>query len=249
MLFRGFFRDHESFFARSVRSMSQDASISLPFADRHEAGRILASRLTGYAHQSGVTVLGLARGGVRSDLRSRRHWPCDLMCLWSESSEFRPRRTRHGSDCLRWGSSPECQGINKLSHAEKALREATAKEEQELKRRERQYREGREFRPIEGNTVIVVDDGLATGATMRAATIAIKQLSASRCVIAVPVGAPDACGFTMKQMKSSVQSCRARFTRSANSIATSLRPPMTKCELMMQAVPIPDDQQLSGYER
>ena len=64
MLFRGFFRDHESFFARSVRSMSQDASISLPFADRHEAGRILASRLIGYAHQSDVTVLGLARGGV-----------------------------------------------------------------------------------------------------------------------------------------------------------------------------------------
>ena len=83
--------------------------------------------------------------------------------------------------------------LNRLSNAEKALRKATAKEEKELKRRERQYREGREFRPIEGNTVILVDDGLATGATMRAAAIAIRQLAVSRCVLAVPVGAPDAC--------------------------------------------------------
>jgi putative phosphoribosyl transferase len=83
--------------------------------------------------------------------------------------------------------------LNQLSNAEKSLREATAKEEKELKRRERQYREGREFRPIEGKTVILVDDGLATGASMRAAAIAIKQLAASRCVLAVPVGAPDTC--------------------------------------------------------
>jgi putative phosphoribosyl transferase len=83
--------------------------------------------------------------------------------------------------------------LNQLSNAEETLREATAREEKELKRRERQYREGREFRPIEGKTVILVDDGLATGASMRAAAIAIKQLAASRCVLAVPVGAPDTC--------------------------------------------------------
>jgi putative phosphoribosyl transferase len=83
--------------------------------------------------------------------------------------------------------------LNRLSDAEKALREATAKEGKELKRRERQYRERREFRSIEGKTVILVDDGFATGATMRAAAIAIRQLAASRCVLAVPVGAPDTC--------------------------------------------------------
>lgn len=95
--------------------------------------------------------------------------------------------------------------------------------------RERQYREGREFRPIEGKTVILVDDGLATGASMRAAAIAIKQLAASRCVLAVPVGAPVPVRiYEMKQMKSSVQVRRTRFTRSANSIAIFLRPPMTK---------------------
>ena len=56
--------------------------------------------------------------------------------------------------------------LNQLSNAEKSLREASAKEEQELKRRKVQYREGREFRPIKGKTVILVDDGLATGATI-----------------------------------------------------------------------------------
>ena len=174
--------------------MSQDASISLPFADRHEAGRILASRLTGYAHQCGVTVLGLARGGVPVGFEIAK-------TLALRFDVFVVRKLGvPGHEELAMGAIASggvrvlnAKVLNKLSHAEKALREATAKEEQELKRRERQYREGREFRPIEGNTVIVVDDGLATGATMRAATIAIKQLSASRCVIAVPVGAPDAC--------------------------------------------------------
>ena len=89
------------------------------------------------------------------------------------------------------GSSPEW--LNRVSNAEKALRKAIATEEKELKRRERQYRKGREFPSIERNTVILVDDGLATGTTMRPAAIAIKQLAASRCVVAVPVGAPDAC--------------------------------------------------------
>ena len=90
------------------------------------------------------------------------------------------------------GSSPESR-LNRVSNAEKALRKAIATEEKELKRRERQYRKGREFPSIERNTVILVDDGLATGTTMRPAAIAIKQLAASRCVVAVPVGAPDAC--------------------------------------------------------
>ena len=141
--------------------------------------------------------------------------------------------------------------LNRLSNAEKALRKATAKEEKELKRRERQYREGREFRPIEGNTVILVDDGLATGATMRAATIAIKQLSASRCVIAVPVGAPDACGDLQDEadevvcaiMPSPFYAVGQFYRDFSQTTDDEVR------ELMMQAVPIPDDQQLSGYER
>ena len=232
--------------------MSQDASISLPFADRHEAGRILASRLTGYAHQSGVTVLGLARGGVPVGFEIAK-------TLALRFDVFVVRKLGvPGHEELAMGAIASggvrvlnAKVLNKLSHAEKALREATAKEEQELKRRERQYREGREFRPIEGNTVIVVDDGLATGATMRAATIAIKQLSASRCVIAVPVGAPDACGDLQDEadevvcaiMPSPFYAVGQFYRDFSQTTDDEVR------ELMMQAVPIRDDQQLSGYER
>jgi putative phosphoribosyl transferase len=174
--------------------MSEDASISLPFADRHEAGRILASRLTGYAHKPDVTVLGLARGGVPVGFEIAK-------TLALRFDVFVVRKLGlPGHEELAMGAIASggirvlnSKVLNQLSNAEKSLREATAKEEQELKRRERQYREGREFRPIEGKTVILVDDGLATGASMRAAAIAIKQLAASRCVLAVPVGAPDTC--------------------------------------------------------
>ena len=232
--------------------MSQDASISLPFADRHEAGRILAIRLTGYAHKPDVTVLGLARGGVPVGFEIAK-------TLALRFDVFVVRKLGvPGHEELAMGAIASggvrvlnAKVLNKLSHAEKALREATAKEEQELKRRERQYREGREFRPIDGNTVIVVDDGLATGATMRAATIAIKQLSASRCVIAVPVGAPDACGDLQDEadevvcaiMPSPFYAVGQFYRDFSQTTDDEVR------ELMMQTVPIPDDQQLSGYER
>jgi putative phosphoribosyl transferase len=174
--------------------MSQDVSISLPFTDRHEAGRILASRLTGYAHQPDVTVLGLARGGVPVGFEIAK-----TLALRFDVYVVRklgvPGHKELAMGAIASGGVRVLNSkvLNRLSNAEKALRKATAKEEKELKRRERQYREGREFRPIEGNTVILVDDGLATGATMRAAAIAIRQLAVSRCVLAVPVGAPDAC--------------------------------------------------------
>jgi len=63
----------------------------------------------------------------------------------------------------------------------------------ELARRERLYREGRPLMPVEGRTVILVDDGLATGSTMRAAVEAVRQLHARQVVVAAPVGAPDTC--------------------------------------------------------
>ena len=144
--------------------MSEDASISLPFADRHEAGRILASRLTGYAHQPDVTVLGLARGGVPVGFEIAK-------TLALRFDVYVRKLGVPGHEELAMGAIASggvrvlnSKVLNRLSNAEKAVRKATAK----LTRRERQYREGREFRPIEGNTVILVDDGLATGATMRA---------------------------------------------------------------------------------
>ena len=220
--------------------MSEDASISLPFADRHEAGRILASRLTGYAHKPDVTVLGLARGGVPVGFEIAK-------TLALRFDVFVVRKLgRPGHEELAMGAIASggirvlnSKVLNQLSNAEKSLREATAKEEKELKRRERQYREGREFRPIEGKTVILVDDGLATGASMRAAAIAIKQLAASRCVRAV--GAPDTCADLRNEADEVVcastpnpfYAVRQFYRDFSQTTDDELR------ELMMQAEPTP----------
>ena len=150
-----------------MESMSQDASISLRFADRHEAGRILAERLTGYAHQRDVIVLGIARGGVPVGFEIAK-----TLALRFDVFVVRKlgvpghRELAMGAIASGGVRVLNSKVLNRLSNAEEALREATAKEEQELKRRERQYREGREFPPIVGNTVILVDDGFATGATI-----------------------------------------------------------------------------------
>jgi putative phosphoribosyl transferase len=178
--------------------MSQDASISLPFADRHEAGRILASRLTGYAHKPDVTVLGLARGGVPVGFEIAK-------TLALRFDVFVVRKLGlPGHEELAMGAIASggirvlnSKVLNQLSNAEKSLREATAKEEKELKRRERQYREGREFRPIEGKTVILVDDGLATWrehASRRNCDKATGCLAMCACSASRSSG--HLCGFT-----------------------------------------------------
>jgi len=112
--------------------MSEDASISLPFADRHEAGRILASRLTGYAHRPDVTVLGLARGGVPVGFEIAK-------TLALRFDVFVVRKLGlPGHEELAMGAIASggirvlnSNVLNQLSNAEKSLREATAKEEKE----------------------------------------------------------------------------------------------------------------------
>jgi len=113
--------------------MSEDASISLPFADRHEAGRILASRLTGYAHKPDVTVLGLARGGVPVGFEIAK-------TLALRFDVFVVRKLGlPGHEELAMGAIASSgirvlnsNVLNQLSNAEKSLREATAKEEKDV---------------------------------------------------------------------------------------------------------------------
>src|SRR5438046_9261846 len=80
-----------------------------------------------------------------------------------------------------------------IPHAEEAIEAVTAKETAELERREREYRDGRPAPELRDRTVILIDDGLATGATMRAAVKALRQRGAAKIVVAVPVGPPDTC--------------------------------------------------------
>ena len=165
-----------------------------PFVDRHDAGRVLASRLARYAGRDDVLVLGLPRGGVpvAYEVAQALGAPMDLFLVRKLGTpghrELAMGAIASGGirvlnkEVVRWYRIPELE-------IERVVRE----EEQELDRRERAYREGRPPPNLENRIVILIDDGLATGSTMRAAAQAVRQRHPSRVVVAVPVGARDTC--------------------------------------------------------
>jgi putative phosphoribosyl transferase len=165
-----------------------------PFADRRAAGRLLAARLEAYATQPGVLVLALPRGGVpvAFEVAQALGAPLDLFLVRKLGTpghrELAMGALASGGvrvlndDVIRW------YGIT-AADIDAAVRE----EQRELERREAAYREGRAPAPIEGRTVILIDDGLATGSTMRAAVQAARLRRPARIVVAVPVGAPETC--------------------------------------------------------
>ena len=165
-----------------------------PLVDRHDAGRVLASRLARYAGRDDVLVLGLPRGGVpvAYEVAQALGAPMDLFLVRKLGTpghrELAMGAIASGGirvlndEVVRWYRIPELE-------IERVVRE----EEQELDRRERAYREGRPAPNLENRIVILIDDGLATGSTMRAAAQAVRQRHPSRVVVAVPVGARDTC--------------------------------------------------------
>lgn len=165
------------------------------FQDRYEAGRLLGERLEKYAGQSDVIVLGLPRGGVPVAYEIAKHLRVSL-------DVFVVRKLGvPGFEELAIGAiaSGGVRVLNEevariLPNAEAVIGEATAREQIELVRREGLYRGDRsQSLDLENRTVILVDDGLATGATMRAAVNALRQRGVGRIVVAVPVGAPETC--------------------------------------------------------
>lgn len=163
------------------------------FADRHEAGRELARLLTGLDAADAI-VLALPRGGVPVGYEIARalHAPLDVFLVRKLGTP--------GHQELAMGAIAS-GGIRVLNdEVVQALGvrpdqiEAVARREQvELERRDASYRRGRPFPPLANRTVILVDDGLATGTTMKAAVQAVKQQAPARVLVAVPVGAPDTC--------------------------------------------------------
>ena len=165
-----------------------------PFVDRRDAGRVLALRLAKYANRDDVIVLALPRGGVpvAYEVASALGAPMDVFLVRKLGTpghrELAMGAIASGGvrvlndDVVRWYGIPEA-----------AIDRVAREEEQELQRRECAYRDDLPAPDLANRTVILIDDGLATGSTMRAAAEAMRLHHPSRVVIAVPVGAPQTC--------------------------------------------------------
>jgi len=165
-----------------------------PFADRRDAGRVLASRLQKYAGRDDVVVLALPRGGVPVGYEV-------ASALGASLDVFLVRKLgTPGHRELAMGAiaSGGVRMLNQdvLSHLgipQDIIDLVIESEQRELERRESEYRKNHPPLKLRGQTVIVVDDGLATGSSMHAAVTAIRQKQPKKIIVAVPVGARDTC--------------------------------------------------------
>ena len=164
------------------------------FKDRAEGGRFLAQKLRQYANDPNVVVLGLPRGGVpvAYEVAQALNAPLDVFVVRKLGlPEF--EECAMGAIASGGMRVLDEQLISRLKIPPDLVDEITAIEFTELERRERLYRGTRTPVDVTGRTVIIVDDGLATGATMRAAVRALRKKNPQKIVVAVPVGARDTC--------------------------------------------------------
>jgi putative phosphoribosyl transferase len=164
------------------------------FSDRSDAGRRLGELLESYAGRADVLVLGLPRGGVpvAFEVASRLGAPLDVFIVRKLGA---PGQEELAMGAIASGGvrvlNDEIVDLLRLSEAD--LAEVEQQERAELERRELLYRGRRAPLDVRGRVVVVVDDGLATGASMRAAVAALRQLEPAQIVVAVPVAAASTC--------------------------------------------------------
>ena len=173
----------------------------LPFRDRVEAGRALAHKLESYRGQEDVLVLALPRGGVPIAFEVSRaiEAPLDIYLVRKLGVP--------GHEELAIGAIAS-GGVRVLNHDvvymtgidEQGIDAIAEREQKEIERRERTYRDGRPAAEIAGKTIILIDDGLATGATMLAAARAIRKQRPAKLVVAVPVSSPEVCDYFRKEV-------------------------------------------------
>src|SRR6266513_69752 len=164
------------------------------FANRIEAGQLLAEKLVEYAGRDDVIVLGLPRGGVpvAFEVAHRLGAPLDVFIVRKLGV---PGFEELAAGAIASGGMRVLNEdvMRSIPHADEAIDAVTIRETAELERREQIYREGRPPPELRDRIVILVDDGLATGATMRAAVKALRERGAAKIVVAVPVAPPDTC--------------------------------------------------------
>lgn len=164
------------------------------FKNRQEAGRELATRLTKYANREDVLVLGVPRGGipVASEVATALHVPLDIFVLRKLGVP--------GHEELAFGAIGSggvrilnADVVDRLGISELEIAAAMQEQTRELERREKLYRGDRPPLDVHGRTVILVDDGIATGASLRAAIHAIRKMKPAAIVVATPVAPRETC--------------------------------------------------------
>lgn len=166
--------------------------MQLPFKNRIEAGRLLAEELKSYANRTDVLILALPRGGlpVAFEVAQALGAPLDLMLVRKLGV---PGQEELAMGAIATGGikvlSQEL--VKSLNISAAALEAVISKEKRELERREHVYRGNRPVPEVGNRCVILIDDGLATGATMKAAVLALRQQQPAQIIIGVPVAPPD----------------------------------------------------------
>ena len=165
-----------------------------PFRNRTHAGLLLARRLASYARHPDVVVLALPRGGVppAAALAQALDVPLDVVMVRKlalpEYPEYAIGAVAGDGQCLLRTADIERRAVPAAT-----LEAAIARERAEIKRRERLYRDSTPPLPLQGKIVILVDDGIATGSTMRLAVRLVRRAQAARIIVAVPVAAQVSC--------------------------------------------------------
>jgi len=167
----------------------------MQFRNRVEAGQQLAQRLVKYANRSDVLVLALPRGGVPVgyEVAQALHAPFDVFVVRKLGV---PGHEELAMGAIASGGVRVLNGdvIEGMQIPDDVIDAVAARELRELERRERAYRDDRPAPDVQGRTAILVDDGIATGSTMKAAVEALRQLEASRIVVATPIAALSTVG-------------------------------------------------------
>jgi putative phosphoribosyl transferase len=164
------------------------------FQDRFQAGRVLASKLSQFANRSDVVVLALPRGGVPVgfEVAKALNVPLDVFVVRKLGL---PGHEELAMGAIASGGVRVLNDdvVQSLGLRAEVIDAVATEEEQELERREHEYRDGRPPLDVRGRTVILVDDGLATGSSMRVAALALRQKQPAQIIVAVPVASAKTC--------------------------------------------------------
>jgi predicted phosphoribosyltransferase len=165
-----------------------------PFSNRREAGAELASKLHHYAGRTDIVVLALPRGGVPVAFEVAEALGAHLDIFLVRKLGM-PGHPEYAIGAIASGGVRVLndEAVRAYRIPERVIDTIASDEQREIERREREYRHGEALTDLLGKVVILVDDGLATGSTMKAAVRAVRQHRPARVVVAVPVGAPDTC--------------------------------------------------------